>query len=193
MKKIQAIGIDYSLNSPAICIATGDLSFENCKFYYVSSKKKYIGNFGKNIIGSQYKEWTDPIQRFNNLAKWSLQTIRSYGDMNLFDGQQTVHIEGYSYGSKGQAIFQIAENCGILKHVLLSKKLKYDTVAPSIVKKFATDKGNANKELMYEQFCKDTKTDLMKMMDMQTLSNPVTDIVDAYYIARYGYESIKGK
>ena len=31
MKKIKAIGIDYSLNSPAICIATGDLSFENCK------------------------------------------------------------------------------------------------------------------------------------------------------------------
>mgnify|MGYP001478486575 CR=1 FL=1 len=61
------IGIDYSLNSPAICIATGDLSFENCKFYYVSSKKKYIGKFGKNIIGSEYKEWTDPIVRFNNL------------------------------------------------------------------------------------------------------------------------------
>ena len=193
MKKIKAIGIDYSLNSPAICIATGDLSFENCKFYYVSSKKKYIGNFGKNIIGSEYKEWTDPIQRFNNLANWALKSMRSYGDMNLFDGQQTVHIEGYSYGSKGQAIFQIAENCGILKHVLLSKKLKYVTVAPSIVKKFATDKGNANKELMYEQFCKDTKTDLMKMMDMQTLSNPVTDIVDAYYIARCGYESIKVK
>ena len=193
MKKIKSIGIDYSLNSPAICIATGDLSFENCKFYYVSSKKKYIGKFGKNIIGSEYKEWTDPIVRFNNLAEWALVSIRSYGDMNLFDGHQTVHIEGYSYGSKGQAVFQIAENCGILKSYLLSKKLKYETVVPSIVKKFATDKGNANKDLMYEHFCKDTKTDLMKTFDMQTLSNPVTDIVDSYYIARCGYESIKSK
>ena len=59
MKKIKAIGIDYSLNSPAICIATGDLSFENCKFYYVSSKKKYIGNFGKNII-TTYKQRNNP-------------------------------------------------------------------------------------------------------------------------------------
>ena len=25
---------------------------------------------------------------------------------------------------------------------------------------------------MYEHFCKDTKTDLMKTFDMQTLSNP---------------------
>jgi hypothetical protein len=191
MRKIQAIGIDYSLNSPAICIASKDLTFKNCKFYFVSSKKKYIGKFGNNILGSEYKEWTDPIQRFNNLANWSLQTIKNYGDMNLFDGTQMVFIEGYSYGSKGQAIFQIAENCGILKSYLLSKKLKYNIIVPSIVKKFATDKGNANKELMYEQFCKDTKTDLMKDFDMQTLSNPITDIVDAYYIARCGYENFK--
>ncbi len=46
---------------------------------------------------------------------------------------------------------------------------------------------------MYEHFCKDTKTDLMKTFDMQTLSNPITDIVDSYYIARCGYESTKGK
>ena len=92
MKKIKAIGIDYSLNSPAICVATGDLSFENCKFYYVSSKKKYIGKFDKNIIGSEYKEWTDPIVRFNNLAEWALVSIRSYGDMNLIDVYHSVHI-----------------------------------------------------------------------------------------------------
>ena len=93
--------------------------------------------------------------------------------------------------SKGQAIFQIAENCGILKFRL---KITNMTVCHLVLlKKFATGKGNANKELMYEQFCKDTKTDLMKMMDMQTLSNPVTDIVDAYYIARCGYENIRSK
>ena len=191
MSKIKTIGIDYSLNSPAICIASKDLSFENCKFYFVSSKKKYIGQITKNILGTEYQEWTDPIQRFNNLAKWAVVSMRNYNDMDLFNGKQTVHIEGYSYGSKGQAVFQIAENCGILKSYLLSKKLKYNIIAPSIVKKFATDKGNANKELMYEQFCKDTKTDLMKDFDMQTLSNPITDIVDAYYIARCGYENFK--
>ena len=192
MKKIKAIGIDYSLNSPAVCIASGDLSFKNCEFYYISSKKKYIGKFD-NITGTEYPEWSDPIERFSKISQWVHTSLKSYGDMELFNGKTVVHIEGYSYGSKGQAIFQIAENCGILKHVLLSKKLKYETVVPSIVKKFATDKGNANKELMYEQFCKDTKTDLMKTFDMQTLSNPITDIVDSYYIARCGYESTKGK
>ena len=66
MKKIKAIGIDYSLNSPAVCIASGDLSFKNCKFYYISSKKKYIGQFD-NITGTEYPEWSDPIERFTKM------------------------------------------------------------------------------------------------------------------------------
>ena len=192
MKKIKAIGIDYSLNSPALCIASGDMSFKNCKFHYLSSKKKYIGQFD-NITGTEYPEWSDPIERFTKIYQWVHTSLRSYGDMDLFNGKKVVHLEGYSYGSKGQAIFQIAENCGILKYSLLNIKIEYNIIVPSIVKKFATDKGNANKELMYEHFCKDTKTDLMKTFDMQTLSNPITDIVDSYYIARCGYESSKGK
>ena len=138
-------------------------------------------------------EWSDPIERFTKISSWVHTSLRGYGDMELFAGKTVVHLEGYSYGSKGQAIFQIAENCGILKYSLLNIKIEYNIIVPSIVKKFATDKGNANKELMYEHFCKDTKTDLMKTLDMQTLSNPITDIVDSYYIARCGYESSKGK
>ena len=70
-----------------------------------------------------------------------------------------------------------------IKIFITRKRIEYNIIVPSIVKKFATDKGNANKDLMYEHFCKDTKTDLMKTFDMQTLSNPITDIVDSYYIA----------
>ena len=39
---------------------------------------------------------------------------------------------------------------------------------------------------MYEQFVKDTKIDLVKEFDQTKLNNPVTDIVDSYYIAKYG-------
>ena len=68
-----------------------------------------------------------------------------------------VFIEGYSFWSKGQGLFPTAENCGILKHkLMLNKKSNYSTIVPSVVKKRATNKaGNANKELMYEQFKKD--------------------------------------
>ena len=37
------------------------------------------------------------------------------------------------------------------------------------------------------------KQDLMKIFDMEKLNNPVTDIVDSYYIAKIGYENSKSK
>ena len=38
----KMIKIDYSLNSP-LCIAS-DMSFKNCKFHYLSSKKNIYAN-----------------------------------------------------------------------------------------------------------------------------------------------------
>ena len=46
---------------------------------------------------------------------------------------------------------------------------------------------------MYDSFKEHTKIDLMKMFDMEKLNNPVTDIVDSYYIAKVGYENSKRK
>ena len=41
--------------------------------------------------------------------------------------------------------------------------------------------------MMYEQFCKDTKTDLKKLFDTTKAGNPVSDIVDSWYIAKAHY------
>ena len=185
-KKQQTIvGIDYSLNSPAICIAGDDFDFDKCSFHFLTSKKKHIGKFGKNIFGYEHKEYNTPIERFTNISTWALDIIHKYKSDTA-----KVFIEGYSFGSKGQAVFQIAENCGILKYRLqLSPSILYDTVVPSVVKKFASGKGNADKQLMYDSFSKHTKQDLLKMFDMGKLNNPVTDIVDSYYIAKVGYEN----
>ena len=185
-KKQQTIvGIDYSLNSPAICIAGDDFDFNKCSFHFLTSKKKHIGKFGKNIFGYEHKEYNTPIERFTNISSWALDIIHKQREDTA-----KVFIEGYSFGSKGQAVFQIAENCGILKYRLqLSPSILYDTVVPSVVKKFASGKGNADKQLMYDSFIKHTKQDLLKMFDMGKLNNPVTYIVDSYYIAKVGYEN----
>ena len=188
-KKQQTIvGIDYSLNSPAICIAGDDFDFNKCSFHFLTSKKKHIGKFGKNIFGYEIKDYKTPIERFTNISTWALDIIHKHKTDTA-----KVFIEGYSFGSKGQAVFQIAENCGILKYRLqLSPSILYDTVVPSVVKKFASGKGNADKQLMYDSFIKHTKQDLLKMFDMGKLNNPVTDIVDSYYIAKVGYENSSG-
>lgn len=184
----RIIGIDYSLNSPAICVADTSFKFENCEFYFLTSKKKHIGKFGKNITGYEHKEYNDPIERFKNLSSWVLQSIHTISNIS---GGMEIFIEGYSYGSKGQAIFQIAENGGLLKYRLAECKLKYGIIVPSVVKKLATGKGNADKEKMYEAFTKETNVNLKKIFDMDKLNNPITDIIDSFYIAKTGYENTK--
>ena len=184
-KQTTIVGIDYSLNSPAICIAGDNFDFDKCSFHFLTSKKKNIGQFGKNIFGYEYKEYNTPIERFTNISNWALDIIHKHKSDTA-----KVFIEGYSFGSKGQAVFQIAENCGILKYKLqMSPTMLYDTIVPSVVKKYASGKGNADKQLMYDSFKEHTKKDLMKMFDMHKLNNPVTDIVDSYYIAKVGYEN----
>ena len=184
-KQTTIVGIDYSLNSPAICIADDNFDFNKCSFHFLTSKKKHIGKFGKNIFGYEIKDYNTPIERFTNISTWALDTIHKHKSDTA-----KVFIEGYSFGSKGQAVFQIAENCGILKYRLqMSPSMLYDTIVPSVVKKYASGKGNADKQLMYDSFVKHTGVDLMKMFDMNKLNNPVTDIIDSYYIAKVGNEN----
>ena len=184
-KQNTIVGIDYSLNSPAICIADDNFDFNKCSFHFLTSKKKHIGKFGKTIFGYEIKDSNTPIERFSNISTWALDIIHKHKSNTA-----KVFIEGYSFGSKGQAVFQIAENCGILKYRLqMSPSMLYDTIVPSVVKKYASGKGNADKQLMYDSFTKHTGVDLMKMFDMNKLNNPVTDIIDSYYIAKVGNEN----
>ena len=178
------VGIDYSLTRPAVCINNEG----EYMFYYLTSKKKYIGQMAKNIIGFEHQEYDTPIKRFSQISDWAINTFNrlTYDLKNL-----KVFIEGYSFGSKGQAIFQIAENCGILKYRLQQLNLSYDTVVPSVVKKGATGKGNADKDMMYEAFLKETNIDLKKIFDTDKVGNPISDIADSYFIQKVGYENIK--
>ena len=69
----------------------------------------------ENIIGYEHKENNGPIDRFKNLSDWVLHILDT---LHKKQKDKKVFIEGYSYGSKGQAVFQIAENGGILKYRL---------------------------------------------------------------------------
>ena len=176
------IGIDYSLTSPAICVHKGDKwSWKNCTIHYATSVKKYEGDYLKGkIYGRLHLPYTSQTERHDQISNWAISVIpNSYA--NIF-------LEGYSYGSKG-LVFNLAENMGILKYKLYKKKLKFEVIVPGVVKKKATGKGNADKLKMYEQFVKDTGIDLMKEFDQTKLNNPVTDIVDSYYVAKAGYGS----
>ena len=122
------------------------------------------------------------LQRFKNISDFVIDILFQTYNPKIF-------IEGYSFGSKGQGLFQIAENCGILKYRLQEQNLPYETVVPSVVKKGATGKGNADKDKMYEAFVKETKIDLKKLFDTDKVGNPISDIADSYFIQKVGNEN----
>jgi Holliday junction resolvasome RuvABC endonuclease subunit len=99
-----------------------------------------------------------------------------------------VYLENYSLGSKGR-VFNIAENTGILKYRLWNFGVEYDVVPPTVIKKFATGKGNATKEKMQEFFIQETQVDLKNKLSMTEKQwNPSSDIIDAYWICKFGYQ-----
>lgn len=184
---MKIAGIDYSLTSPSVCIFDGDeWSWENCTFHYLVMKEKNVVQ-SKTFKGSIYPKYDGDVQRYDNLGKWAANIISKAGVNRVF-------LEGYAFGATGR-VFQIAENTGILKHHLWKTGRKYDVFPPTTVKKFATQKGNANKELMYEWFVKETGIDIRHELAISSKNqwNPLSDIVDAYYIAKMGYEKENGR
>ena len=186
LKKIEFVaGIDYSLTSPAICVAkiiNNDIKFENCKFHFLKQNKSHE-SIGEVFLAYNYPEYTDDIDRFSKLASWTIECIR------WFDGRVSkVYLEDYAFAATGR-VFNIGENMGILKKQLKEDGFKYTTIPPTVIKKHATGKGNANKDLMYETFLSETQVDLQSQLSPKStkISNPVSDIVDAYYICRTGF------
>jgi len=186
------IGIDYSLSSPGVCVNTSEEEFkyEDCKFYYLTNTKKYQGTFKEKMafgtsavkyIGTQHKPYSSEPERYNNIANWAIDIIKSY---TWWQEHPIIQIEDYSYGSTGR-VFHIAENLGLLKYKLkMECGWDYTLLAPSVIKKFATDKGNANKELMLGAFQEDTGVNLGVLLD-SSVKSPITDIADAYFICKY--------
>jgi len=179
-------GIDYSLRSPCICIFDDtegkEFSFGKCTFHFLTDTKKYATFFLRNIYGERFQDWSEDFQRYKSIADWSMEHLR---------GCDQIAIEGYSMGSKGK-VFHIAENTGVLKYKIYNEGIPLEIVPPTTVKKFATDKGNADKEQMHQSFMRSTGIDLRWKItpDKTTISNPVSDIVDSFFICKYLYEKV---
>jgi crossover junction endodeoxyribonuclease RuvC len=120
------IGIDPSLTGTsniALEAGTGKLLQHN--YQRLSSKR----------MGMIRLTW------LRDQVKALLDEMRSYKDP---DGIK-VFLEGYSFGSKGQGLYNIAEWGGVLRLLLWEQGIPYTIVPPASLKKFVTDAGNADK------------------------------------------------
>ena len=176
-----SVGIDYSMTSPCVCVHRGDVwSIDNCEFFYQTNKKKSILSFN-GFFGTFPIDFENNEERFDSLAEWVLSAVPR---------EAAVMIEGYSYASKGQ-VFNIGENTGVLKNKLWHNDIEYGVIAPGTLKKFATGKGNSKKDAMYDAFFAETNVDLVGLLGVKNTANPLSDIVDAYYISKYCFTNME--
>jgi len=191
MRKIA--GIDYSLTSPAVCVWEAKqndelFDFDTCDLYYLEHLQRWK-SAGRppagflNLHAADYPEWDTEEQRHDLLTDWTMSIIQGC----------EVFIEGYAFATSGKShVRSVAENTGLLKHKMYKANQSFTSIPPTVIKKYATGKGNANKEVMYEAFSAEllTPTDLQERLrpNSKKLSNPVTDLVDAYFIAKWGWE-----
>ena len=183
-KKVLVAGIDYSLNGPCICVyqGDGDFTFKQCSFYFLTNTKSLAQVYSYRFYGELFNEFNHECQRYNSISDWAVDKVI---------GCDFVGLEGYAYGASGRAIFQIAENCGLLKYKLWEAGIAVDVIPPTKVKKDATGKGNADKRKMVDAFMLDTGIDLQKLITPKraSIGSPVSDIADAYFICKAATEA----
>lgn len=78
-----------------------------------------------------------------------LQYIRDavYASL-VYEKPSCVFIEGFAFGAKGSSVYEIGGLGWMVRHLLWEFNVPYATVPPSSLKKYATGKGNANKDEM---------------------------------------------
>jgi hypothetical protein len=181
---LTVAGLDWSMTSPAVCVHKGDKwSVENCTFHYFTSKSKFL-ICTDQIKGSLYEEYSTQQERFDNLSDWGLKILNE-------NNAKKIGLEGYSYGSSSSRLFEIGENTGLMKFKMWSFGIDFEVYAPTSVKKFATGKGNANKERMWESFFEETGLNIFHLLGQEVGKNwnPVSDMVDAYFMCKYRFNN----
>jgi Holliday junction resolvasome RuvABC endonuclease subunit len=174
-------GIDYSMTSPAICIYGGnsysEWDIKKCNIYYYVKKEKLIKN-SDLYEGTLYPSYTSNEERFDNLTNWIIDKCKKHK-------VESMSLEGYAYGAKGK-LAEIGENTGLLKHKLWKNNISLSVYTPGSIKKFASGKGNADKQMMVDAFKTETNIDMFKELEMKEGKdwNPISDMIDSYWICK---------
>ena len=190
VSNIYYAGIDYGMRNPAMVIY--ETTSDTFKYFYMSTTESKLKNDSKLFsalidvrttvnLDIQEGNISPSIERFKNIANFFLSALNT-----IIPKIKIVFLEGYSLGSQGK-VFSIAENTAILKSKLYDAGYRVEIYPPTVIKKFATGKGNASKQMMKDVFFKNEER---RLIDLKKIAHykesPLTDMIDAYYVLRYG-------
>lgn len=196
------VGIDPSINSTGITIARYENNVEvEIKFYIIKNGKltkresaanDSIDNFEYIIYNkidlTQFKDDNHVFEYYK--TKNMVEVVNTIYDLILNEVKKysaivNVVIEGISYGSsiRTKSIFDLAGLNYMIRYKLITgdiQHLNLSIATPSNIKKYATGKGNANKESIMTIF----KYIFPEMQNIPKLD----DIADSYFMAYFALE-----
>jgi hypothetical protein len=212
------IGIDFSINSPGICIWS-DLGQH---YDFISLPAPKLGTKREQALQDElaqlegvHLERQPPFQKGENWSKRELLKLKLWddGSQRILDlisplvqgkGECFIGFEGTSYGSKMRTnnLIDSASGAAILKVKMWQRFRPVDlvTLAPSTIKKFAGG-GAWNKSRLFEAFLNPTGDPHIRSHPLWKISKdigpvkkvpkPIDDLVDAYFLVNYLKESVK--
>ena len=199
---ILYVGVDPSINSTGITIARYENDVEvEIKFYIIKNGKltkresaanDSIDNFEYIIYNkidlTQFKDDNHVFEYYK--TKNMVEVVNTIYDLILNEVKKysaivNVVIEGISYGSsiRTKSIFDLAGLNYMIRYKLITgdiQHLNLSIATPSNIKKYATGKGNANKESIMTIF----KYIFPEMQNIPKLD----DIADSYFMAYFALE-----
>ena len=196
---ILYVGIDPSINSTGITIARYENNVEvEVKFYIIKNGKltkresaanDSIDNFEYIIYNkidlTQFKDDNHVFEYYK--TKNMVEVVNTIYDLILnevkkYTSTVNVVIEGISYGSsiRTKSVFDLAGLNYMIRYKLITSDIQHlnlSIATPSNIKKYATGKGNANKESIMTIF----KYIFPEMQNIPKLD----DIADSYFMAMF--------
>ena len=196
---ILYVGIDPSINSTGITIARYENNIEaEIKFYIIKNGKltkresaanDSIDNFEYIIYNkidlTQFKDDNHVFEYYK--TKNMVEVVNTIYDLILnevkkYTSAVNVVIEGISYGSsiRTKSVFDLAGLNYMIRYKLITSDIQHlnlSIATPSNIKKYATGKGNANKESIMTIF----KYIFPEMQNIPKLD----DIADSYFMAMF--------
>jgi hypothetical protein len=213
--KLNLVTVDFSLNSPGICIWQSDTN----RYHFISYLKPNSGTKAeqrrqeeieafsdvslihqpdwKASVGDYSKNEFAKIIRYKTTAEHLIKLITG-----ITQTTEDYHIafEGSSYGSKmgTNNIIDMAAGAAILKEQMISKLEVKNllTVAPTTIKKHA-GKGNMNKAALWMAFLNNVcespelansplyKYCVSEIGEVKKVPKPFDDLVDAWFLNHY--------
>lgn len=177
---MKICGIDPSMNSSGKCIMDldpKDFSIKNIKFYgYNSVKIRCIseGNVNLTSVGTKYLK-SNMFDRQNAAYKIINEDMEDV---------KHVAFEGYAFGAtKTNSIFQIGEFVGGMKKMFYDAGKGIMIYPPSVVKRFATGSGSADKTQMSAMFKEEYPHLYPEQFNLLPQNeSPHSDLCDAFWI-----------